>query len=126
MFAAPRAAVVPRVAADNRVLKLEPVSDSSPTSDLTRGSGDQPPSQHSETAFEPGRAFGAYRLLRLLGRGAFGVVWEAEHEATGRRLALKVFTARAASPDARARFHREGRLAASINHPHCVFVFGAE
>ena len=48
-------------------------------------------------------------------------------ESTGRRLALKVFTAmRAASPDAFGRFQREGRLAASINHPHCVFVFGAE
>ena len=88
---------------------------------------DRAAAQLANDLLAPGRTFGAYRLVKQLGRGAFGAVWEAEHSETGRRLALKVFTAmRAASPDAFARFQREGRLAASLNHPHCVFVFGAE
>ena len=102
------------------------MSESDSTSDVTRGSENRLPSERPEIALEAGRVFGAYRLVKLLGRGAFGVVWQAEHEDTGRRLALKVFTAHAASPDALARFRREGRVAASINHPHCVFVFAAE
>jgi hypothetical protein len=62
----------------------------------------------------------------LLGRGGFGLVLEAEHVETGRRVALKVLTAICVeSPLAFGRFEREGRLAASLNHPHCVFVFGA-
>jgi hypothetical protein len=74
-----------------------------------------------------GGPFGPYRLMRELGRGGFGSVWEAEHRETGRRLALKVVTeVRAGSPRALERFEREGRLAASVNHPNCVFVFGAE
>jgi hypothetical protein len=76
---------------------------------------------------EAGSRFGAYQLVRTLGRGGFGVVWEAEHVETGRRVALKMMTVlRATSSDALARFEREGRLAASVNHPRCVFVFGAE
>jgi serine/threonine protein kinase len=85
------------------------------------------PTPTDRAPVEPGRRLGAYRLLKVLGRGGFGVVWEAEHVDTGRRLALKVLTTlRVTSPDAFARFEREGRLAASLNHPHCVFVFGAE
>ena len=74
-----------------------------------------------------GGTLGPYRLLRELGRGGFGIVWEAEHGETGRRVALKVVTeVRAGSAEALERFEREGQLAAAIDHPHCVFVFGAE
>ncbi len=76
---------------------------------------------------EAGRTFGSYRLIRELGRGGFGRVWEAESLETARRLALKVITeTQAASPEVLQRFEREGRLAASLNHPNCVYVFGAE
>ena len=53
-----------------------------------------------------------------------GAVYEAEQIETGRRVALKVLTYRLNSAEARARFFREGRLAASINHPNSVYVFG--
>src|SRR5208283_3436141 len=43
-----------------------------------------------------------------------------------RRVALKVLSHRLDSPDARERFFREGRLAASINHPNSVYIFGTE
>ena len=70
---------------------------------------------------------GSYRLIRLLGRGGFGDVWEAESLTTSRRLALKILTeTRSPSLDLLERFKREGRLAGSLNHPRCVFAFGAE
>jgi hypothetical protein len=73
-----------------------------------------------------GESFGNYRILRLLGRGGMGVVYEAEERDTGRRIALKVLGRQFDSPSDRTRFLREGRLAASINHPNSVYVFGTE
>ena len=73
-----------------------------------------------------GESFGSYRILRLLGRGGMGVVYEAEEQDTGRRVALKVLGRQLDSPRDRTRFLREGRLAASINHPNSVYVFGTE
>jgi uncharacterized RDD family membrane protein YckC len=74
----------------------------------------------------PGHAFGPYHIERLLGRGGMGDVYEAEHIEQGRRVALKVLNQRLAGRDDRARFLREGQLAASINHPHTVYIFGSE
>jgi hypothetical protein len=73
-----------------------------------------------------GQRFGPYRIGRLLGRGGMGEVYEAEHADTGRRLALKVLRGRLHDADDRARFLREGQLAASVSHPHTVYIFGSE
>ena len=70
--------------------------------------------------------FGGYRLLRLLGRGGMGTVYEAEELTTGRRLALKMLGQQLDSPDMRQRFLREGRLAARVNHPNSLFIFASE
>lgn len=70
--------------------------------------------------------FGEYRIIRLLGRGGMGEVYEAAHQPTGRRVALKVMGHALTSDTDRKRFLREGRLAASISHPHVVYVFGSE
>jgi uncharacterized RDD family membrane protein YckC len=70
--------------------------------------------------------FGHYRGTRLLGRGGMGAVYEAEDRRNRRRVALKVLGRTLESTEARQRFLREGLLAASINHPHCVYVFGTE
>lgn len=75
---------------------------------------------------EPGDTFGAYKIGRELGRGGMGAVFEAEQIETGRRVALKLLNHQLDSPEARARFLREGRLAASVNHPNSVYVFGTE
>jgi hypothetical protein len=73
-----------------------------------------------------GQIIGPYRIAGLLGRGGMGEVYDAEHLEHGRRVALKVLSQRLAGADDRARFLREGQLAASLNHPNTVFVFGSE
>jgi tRNA A-37 threonylcarbamoyl transferase component Bud32 len=75
--------------------------------------------------FEPGDRCGCYRIVRLLGRGAAGEVYEAEDSVTLRRLALKILHTRLRRPADRERFLREGRAAAAIAHPNVVFVYGA-
>jgi len=77
---------------------------------------------HSEFPYE----FGNYRLLGLLGHGGMGTVYEAEQIATGRRVALKMLGQQLDSPDMRQRFLREGRLAARVNHPNSLYIFGSE
>jgi hypothetical protein len=75
----------------------------------------------------PPAAVGGYRLVRPLGQGGMGTVYEAEEPATGRRVAVKLIRPDyAASPDALERFRREGRLASAIAHPRCVFVHAAD
>ena len=73
-----------------------------------------------------GQVWGPYRVVRLLGRGGMGEVYEAEQLETGRRLALKVLRHTLRGAEDRARFLREGQLAASISHPHTVYIFGSE
>src|SRR5262245_31330963 len=73
-----------------------------------------------------GETWGSYRVGRLLGRGGMGEVYEAEHLDSGRRVALKALRDRFAHPEERARFLREGQLAASVSHPHTVYIFGSE
>ena len=70
--------------------------------------------------------FGDYRLLRFLGRGGMGTVYEAEHRVTKRRIALKMLGQQLESSDMRRRFLREGRLAAGVSHPNSLYVYGAE
>ena len=74
----------------------------------------------------PGQRFGQYRIERLLGRGGMGEVYEAEHLEHGRRVALKVLSRGLSDAIDRARFLREGQLAAKVNHPHLVYVYGSE
>jgi len=70
--------------------------------------------------------FGDYRLLGLLGRGGMGTVYEAQQLATSRRVALKMLGQQLDSPEMRKRFLREGRLAAGVNHPNSLYIFGSE
>jgi hypothetical protein len=72
------------------------------------------------------RQFGGYKIVRHLGEGGMGAVYEAEEIASGRRVALKVLSHSLDSAATRQRFLREGRLAASVNHPNSVYIFGTE
>ena len=73
-----------------------------------------------------GQRFGHFVIARPLGRGGMGEVYEAEDIESGRRVALKRLRQSLGSDIDRARFMREGRLAASINHEHVVYVYGSE
>jgi hypothetical protein len=68
-----------------------------------------------------------YRVVRLLGRGGMGAVYEAEHLVLGRPVAVKVIGARFLSnPTAVDRFRREARAAARLSHPNIVAAYDAE
>ena len=74
-------------------------------------------------ADEMGR-LGPYRVLKVLGTGAMGVVFQAEDPHLRRLVALKVMRpSLAASADYHRRFLREARLAAAIDHEHIVTVY---
>src|SRR5207247_1005688 len=64
---------------------------------------------------------GKYRLLERLGAGGMGTVYLCEHILMGRKVALKVLPPQHAGDAASlARFHREARAVARLDHPHIV------
>ncbi len=67
---------------------------------------------------------GEYRIIREIGRGGMGVVYEAEHQTLRRRVALKLLPRDAeAHPSSLARFLREARAAGRMHHSNIVSVF---
>jgi hypothetical protein len=74
----------------------------------------------------PGAEFAGCRIEGVAGRGGMGVVYRATQLALGRTVALKLVAAdRAAEPRFQERFERESQLAAAIDHPNVIPVFGA-
>lgn len=70
---------------------------------------------------------GRYRILRQLGAGGMGAVYEAEAEDSKQKVAVKLLSPQlATNPISVERFRQEGRLASLISHPHCVFVMAAD
>jgi serine/threonine protein kinase len=70
---------------------------------------------------------GGYRILSPLGAGGMGEVWRAEDTKLGREVALKMLPAEfAGDPERMARFEREAKVLASLNHPNIATLFGLE
>lgn len=71
------------------------------------------------------KRLGDFRIIREIGRGGMGVVYEAEQESLGRRVAVKVLPSiHLASPSAVRRFRREAKAAARLHHTNIIPVFG--
>ena len=74
-----------------------------------------------------GRRLGHYLVLERLGGGGMGEVFVAQDTRLERQVALKLPRPEVAdSPDRRARFQREARAAAALNHPNIVHVYSVE
>src|SRR3954466_12425450 len=70
---------------------------------------------------------GPYRVLEKLGEGGMGVVYRARDTKLGRDVALKVLPdAFTHDADRCARFEREAKLLATLNHPHVAQIYGFE
>jgi serine/threonine-protein kinase len=78
-------------------------------------------------SLQPGSRLGPYEVITAIGAGGMGVVYRARDTRLGREVALKglpdVF---ATDPDRLARFEREARLLASLNHPNIAQIHGLE
>jgi serine/threonine protein kinase len=81
--------------------------------------------EHGESLI--GRQIGVYRVVSLLGAGGMGEVYRARDTKLGRDVAVKVLPAMfTADRDRLARFEREARMLATLNHPHIGAIYGLE
>lgn len=77
-------------------------------------------------AFEAGQVVGEYKIVRVLGRGGLGAVYEAVHLISQRAEAMKVMLPeQTGTPEMKERFRREIQLLASLNHPNIAGLHNA-
>ncbi len=101
----PAMAMVEHIALDDESLDKEPAKNSAPPQGLTQ--------------------IGDYRIIREVGRGGMGIVYEAEQISLGRRVAVKILPKNLfSSGKIRQRFERESKAAAKLHHTNIVPVFG--
>jgi Tol biopolymer transport system component/predicted Ser/Thr protein kinase len=75
----------------------------------------------------PQSSIGHYRIISKLGEGGMGEVYRATDSKLGREVAIKILpTAFAADADRMARFEREAKVLASLNHPNIAQIYGVE
>jgi serine/threonine protein kinase len=74
-----------------------------------------------------GRTLGTYQLQALVGAGGMGEVYRAHDAKLGRDVAIKILPpAFTSDPDRLARFEREARMLAALNHPNICAIYGIE
>ena len=78
-------------------------------------------------ALIPGTRLGVYEITAPIGEGGMGQVYRATDTTLGRQVAIKILPdAFAADPERLARFEREAKTLASLNHPHIAAIYGFE
>ena len=78
----------------------------------------------NDSEWGPGARVGSYDIVGLVGRGSMGQIFKAHDSRLGRAVALKVLSPDLIpDPASRARFDREARTIASLNHPHICTIF---
>ena len=78
-------------------------------------------------SLKPGQSIGPHKVVRLIGEGGMGQVWQATDTQLNRDVALKILPdAFASDPDRLARFKREAQIYASLNHPNIAQIHGIE
>ena len=78
-------------------------------------------------ALTPGSRLGVYDITAPIGEGGMGQVWRATDSTLGRQVAIKILPdAFASDPERLARFEREARTLAALNHPHIAAIYGFE
>jgi serine/threonine-protein kinase len=78
-------------------------------------------------SFASGIRIGSYEVLSAIGKGGMGEVYRARDTRLDRDVAIKTLPEEfAADPDRLARFEREAKLLASLNHPNIAAIYGLE
>jgi hypothetical protein len=81
------------------------------------------PEEDLNPTLAAGTCLGKYQVVRLIGEGGMGAVYEGVHLGIGKKVAIKIMSPElAANLDARARFLREGQLTSRVRHPHVIDV----
>jgi serine/threonine protein kinase len=82
---------------------------------------------HVNVALPPGTRLGVYEVTAPLGEGGMGQVYRATDTTLSRQVAIKILPdAFAADPERMARFEREAKILASLNHPNVAAIYGFE
>ena len=88
---------------------------------------DSVPALGDEDSSMVGKTIAHYKVLEKLGKGGMGEVWKAHDQKLGREVAIKTLPEEFARDEERlARFKREARLLASLNHPNVAAIYGLE
>ena len=113
--------------ADARLSDQWPLVSRSLLAELRLASGAERSADTASPGLVAGNRLGKYDVLAPLGAGGMGEVYRAHDPRLGRDVAIKILpSAFTSDPDRLARFEREARLLAALNHPHIAGIYGIE